>query len=145
MSRSGRILGALLGALLGCGSSQPDAVRMPASGTMMAGDSMAMMATPLIPETLARLDSLELADSTARAIAFSHHAALLSPLLKAIETDLMHMGMHRDPAYEALVDSVRADAAALVPGPRDALRGQVDRVRRMLSGYGAMVGKGKRG
>jgi hypothetical protein len=134
------VVAAMTGAMLACGGPRAEPARMPASGTMMTGDSMTMMATPLIPDALARLDSLESADSTVRAIALAHHVTALPTLLKAIQTDLMHMGMHRDSAYEALVDSVRRDAAGSLASAEATAR-----LRRALSGYTAMVGKGKRG
>jgi len=95
----------------------------------MAGDSMAMMAAPLVAAEATRLDSAASGDTAALA----HHLAAVPALVKAIETDLMHMGMHRDSAYDALLDSVRRDPANL------------EQVRRMLSGYRAMAAKGKRG
>ena len=115
-------------ALTACGKTV-EHPKMPASGTMMAGDSMAMMAVPLVAAEQVRLDSAASGDTAALA----HHVAAVPALVKAIETDLMHMGMHRDSAYDALVDSVRRD-------PND-----LGRVRRMLSGYTAMAAKGKRG
>jgi len=127
----------LLLALAACGSTgQPHGGgRMPASGTMMAGDSMTMMAEPLIAPAVALLDSLGSGD----AAVFSRYTTALPPLLKAMQTDLMHLGMHRDSAYEALVDSVRHDASSPVSAEAAA------RFRRVLSGYTAMVGRGKRG
>jgi len=122
-----------------CGPSKPSPGRMPASGTMMAGDSMAMMALPLVPPALAQLDSLQSPDSAVRALALSHHAETLVPLLRAIQTDLMHMGMHRDSSYEALFDSVRRELVALPTQPH------LEQVRRLLDGYRLMVTKGKRG
>jgi hypothetical protein len=130
----------LVVSIVACSSPKPGPGRMPASGTMMAGDSMAMMALPLIPPAMAQLDSLQSPDSAMRALALSHHAETLVPLLRAIQTDLMHMGMHRDSSYEALLDSVRTETAAAGP-----LQPQLDRVRRLLLGYDAMVAKGKRG
>ena len=114
--------------LIACGTP-PEKTRMPASGTMMAGDSMAMMASALVAAEQARLDSAAAGDTAALA----HHLAALPALVKAVQTDLMHMGMHRDPAYDALIDSVRRDP------------GDLARVRRMLDGYTAMAAKGKRG
>ena len=114
--------------LIACGPP-PEKARMPASGTMMAGDSMAMMASALVAAEQARLDSAAAGDTAALA----HHAAAVPVLIKAIQTDLMHMGMHRDSAYDALIDSVRRDP------------GDLARVRRMLGGYTAMAAKGKRG
>src|SRR5262245_17777086 len=112
----------LLVLLAACGKT-PRSTRMPASGTMMAGDSMAMMAAPLVSAEQARLDSAAVGDSSAVA----RHAEAIPTLIKAIQTDLMHMGMHRDSAYDALVDSVARDPSNL------------DRVRRMLGGYRAMA------
>ncbi len=90
---------------------------------------MAMMAAPLVAAEQARLDSAASGDTAALA----HHAAVLPALVKVIQTDLMHMGMHRDAAYDALVDSVRRDPS------------HIDQVRRVLSGYTSMAAKGKRG
>jgi hypothetical protein len=125
----------LLLALAACGSTGQRHGRMPASGTMMAGDSMTMMAEPLIAPAVALLDSLGSGDGGV----LSRYTTALPPLLKAIETDLMHLGMHRDSAYEALVDSVRRDASS--PASAEAAA----RFRRVLSGYTAMVAKGRRG
>ena len=87
-----------------------------------------MMAAPLVAAEQARLDSASVGDSSA-----ARHVEAIPALIKAIQTDLMHMGMHRDSAYDALLDSVRRDPSNL------------DRVRRMLGGYRTMAAKGKRG
>ncbi len=82
---------ALLG-VIACGTRKTESVKMPASGTMMAGDSMAMMATALVPRVRANLDSLKSATPAVRDSALSHHAAVLDRLLRAMRTDLMHLG-----------------------------------------------------
>jgi hypothetical protein len=138
----------LLG-VAGCGTRKTESVKMPASGTMMAGDSMAMMAAPLVPQVLANLDSLESATPAIRDLALSHHDAALENLLRAMRTDLMHLGMHRDPEYQALADSVEsgpaAIAAASLPDQAEMVRQHHQRGRRLLRLYGALVARGKRG
>ncbi len=132
-----------------CSSKKNDAANMPASGTMMAGDSMAMMAAPMLPRVRAHLDSLASSTAAMHEAAMADHAAVMGGLLQAMQTDLMHMGMHSDAAYEALADSVVKDQAAIAAAPAaqqgELVRQHLDRVRRLMSVYDGMVGKGKRG
>jgi hypothetical protein len=119
---------------------------MPASGTMMAGDSMAMMAGPLLPQVRANLDSLESPTPTHRDAALAHHAAVVESLLRAMRTDLMHLGLHRDAAYQALADSVTSGVAALgaasAADQPELVGRQLQLVRRLVGVYGELVARG---
>jgi hypothetical protein len=132
-----------------CGSKKTDAANMPASGTMMAGDSMAMMAAPMLPKVRLHLDSLASSSAAMHDAAMAGHAAVMGGLLQAMQTDLMHMGMHSDSAYEALADSVVKDQVAIAAAPAaqqaELVRQHLDRVRRLMAVYDGMVGKGRRG
>ena len=129
--------------------AKPAAEKMPATGTLMAGDSMIMKAEPMLPGVRAHLDSLASATSAMRDAAMTAHDSVMRGVLRAMRADLMHMGMHSDSAYEALADSVVKDQADLAAAPAERqpelLRLHLDRVRRLLSVYDVMVAKGKRG
>jgi hypothetical protein len=129
-----------------CGTRKTESVKMPASGTMMAGDSMAMMTTPLLPQLKANLDSLESATPAVRDSALSHHGAVLESLLHAMRTDLMHLGLHRDSAYQALADSAAGGAAAITaasePVQGELVHRHAELVKRLLGVYGDLVTRG---
>jgi hypothetical protein len=135
--------------LVGCEQPKPVAEKMPASGTLMAGDSMTMKAEAMLPAVRAHLDSLGSATPAMHDAAMVAHDSVMRGVLRAMRGDLMHMGMHSDSAYEALADSVVKDQAELSAAPAarqpELLRLHLDRVRRLLSVYDVMVAKGKRG
>ncbi len=113
------MMGGLLGLLFlsGCGE-KPEAGKMPESGTMMAGDSMAMMAMPMFPRVQAHLDSLGSTQPAMHDPAMASHPMVIDSLLGAMQTDLMHLGMNREAAYEALADSAVKDLARIAAAPR---------------------------
>ena len=135
--------------LAACGAPKPVPEKMPATGTMMAGDSMVMKAEPMLPAVRAHLDSLASAAPAMHDAAMAGHDSVMRGVLSAMRSDLMHMGMHSDSAYEALADSVVKDQAEIAGAPSarqpELLRQHLDRVRRLLSVYDVMVAKGKRG
>ena len=135
--------------LAGCGKAPAPPEKMPATGTLMAGDSMVMKAEPMLPAVRAHLDSLASAAPAMHDAAMAGHDSVMRGVLSAMRSDLMHMGMHSDSAYEALADSVVKDQAEIAGAPAarqpELLRQHLDRVRRLLSVYDVMVAKGKRG
>ena len=143
-----RLIALVLGlAAAGCGPGKSEPAKMPASGTMMAGDSMRMMAAPMFPRVMAHLDSLQSATPAMHDPAMATHPALLDSLVRAMQTDLMHLGMNRDSAYEALADSAVKDLAAITAAPptrqNQLLREHLARVHRLMAFYETMVGRNK--
>lgn len=134
-----------LGLSVDCGSGKTDDAKMPASGTMMAGDSMAMMGAPMLPRVQAHLDSLSSATPAMHDAAMTAHSAVMDGLLSAMQTDLMHLGLHRDSTYETLADSTVRDLAriaAAAAAEQDALLHEhLARVRRLMAFYEAMIPK----
>ena len=144
-----RALVAGLVVVAACNAPKPGTEKMPATGTMMTGDSMMMKAGPMLPALLAHLDSLASATPAMHDAAMADHDSALGGVLRAMRADLMHLGMHGDSAWEALADSVLRDealiAAAKAPERAALLARHLERVRRLLSRYDAMAAKGRRG
>lgn len=105
-------------ALASCGgkaaerpAATADSAQMaPASAASAAGMKLEAMA--MLPAVRARLDSLARSPSMMRS-AGSRYEAETRHLVDAMHADMTRMGMHSDPAYEALADSVVAGSAAL--------------------------------
>ena len=138
------IAGLLALGLAACGGRE-ETGEMPQSGTMMAGDSMAMMAMPMFPRVEAHLDSLGSTEQAMHDAAMASHPMVMDSLLSAMQTDLMHMGMNREAAYDALADSAVKDLARIAAAPRaeqDALlQEHLARVRRLMQFYETMIAK----
>ena len=77
-----------------------------------ADSAMTLEAMPMLPGIRASLDSLGREPSMMQK-AGRRHEAETRGLVEAIHSDMTRLGMHSDPAYEALADSVVQGAAAL--------------------------------
>ncbi|MGQ0704237.1 MAG: hypothetical protein ACT4PM_14020 [Gemmatimonadales bacterium] len=141
------MIGGLLALGLAACGEKAETGQMPESGTMMAGDSMTMMAMPMLPRVQAHLDSLASPTPARHDAAMASHAMVIDSLVGAMQTDLMHMGMNRDAAYDALADSAVKDLTRIAAAPRaeqDALlQEHLSRVRRLMQFYETMIAKGK--
>jgi hypothetical protein len=95
---------------------------------------------PMLPEVRAHLDSVAAYPARLHA-AMPEHQAAMRRLVNAMHADMARLGMHSDPGYEALADSIinASDRLATASGPELArLTAQhIDQVRRLATVYEA--------
>jgi hypothetical protein len=95
---------------------------------------------PMLPEVRAHLDSVA-ADPARLHAAMPEHQAEMRRLVNAMHADMARLGMHSDPAYEALADSIvnASDRLATARGAElERLTAQhIDQVRRLATVYEA--------
>lgn len=113
------------------------AAMRPAAGAGVKLEAMAML-----PAVRAQIDSLARSPGMMRS-AGSRYQAEIKQVVDAMHTDMTRLGMHSDPAYEALADSVVDGSAALsTAGGADLERlvaRHVDQVRRLSAVYETKV------
>jgi hypothetical protein len=111
-----------------------------AAATKDAAAPTELQAMPMLPEVRAHLDSVA-ADPAMLHAAMPEHQAEMRRLVTAMHADMARMGMHSDPAYEALADSVvnASDRLATAGGEElERLTAQhIDQVRRLANVYEA--------
>lgn len=91
------------GTLDGTGSRARPAPTDP--GLAVAKDSMELQALPMLPAMRAHLDSDNSGGAMTQA-STPQHRQRVRHFVEATKSDMQRMGMHSDPAYEALTDSV---------------------------------------
>ena len=100
--------------------------------------SMQLKAMPMLPIVRAHLDSIT-SNPAMMDRSMSGHQAEVKHLVAAIHSDMTRLGMHSDPAYEALADSVVKGSARLgTAGGAEFDRlvvQHVDQVRRLAAIY----------
>lgn len=133
----------LLLALAACSGQTPKTGPPADSGT---GDSVTsparlrikLTAMPMLPTFRAHLDSVAAHPAMMRS-SMSQHQTEVRNLVNAMHADMMALGMHSDPAYEALADSVVSGSARLASAGGaefDRLVAQhVDQMRRLAAVY----------
>lgn len=124
---------------------------MPGMGNMpgMTGmQGMGMRSDSLMPMMRAHLDSLAATSPQFATGMLSMHEAMSSRMLDAMGADMTVMRMKPDPAWTALIDSIKKDLADLpaVSGRAlDArLKAHIDRMRRLIAMHEGMMQKMKR-
>jgi hypothetical protein len=121
----------LLLLLLACGGGAGERART---------GEVALQAMPMLPEVRAHLDSVA-ADPARLHAAMPEHQAEMRRLVNAMHADMARMGMHSDPAYEALADSIvnASDRLSTASGAElERLTAQhIDQVRRLATVYEA--------
>lgn len=133
-------------ALASCGGEAPerripeDASEVAAADTGPAGKLEAMAMLPAIRATL---DSM-VRDPGMMKAAGARYPAEAKQLVDAMRADMTRLGMHSDPAYEALADSVVRGSSELSTATGVELEHLVtrhmDQVRRLSAVYQTMVG-----
>ena len=96
----------------------------------------------MLPALRAHLDSLARSPSMMRN-AGSRYQAETRHVVDAMHADMARLGMHSDPAYEALADSVVAGSAALTTAGRAELERlvarHIEQLRRLSAVYETKV------
>jgi len=107
-----------------------------------AKGDMELQASSMLPAMRAHLDSMESGGRLTPA-SMPQHRLQVRNFVRATETDMQRLGMHSDPAYEALADSVLKGlerlAGAGSSGVERLAAEHLDRVRRLASVYEHMV------
>jgi len=105
-------------------------------------DTMERQAVAMLSAMRTHLDSTRSGAAMTEA-SLSQHRLRVRDFMRSAETDMKRLGMHSDPAYEALADSVLRGLEGLArAGGSDLERltaEHVDRVRRLASVYERMV------
>ena len=113
---------------------------MPAPSAPGAGLKLEAMA--MLPAVRAKLDSLARSPSMVRS-AGARYQAETKDVVNAMHSDMTRLGMHSDPAYEALSDSVVQGSAALSAAGGAELERlvarHVDQMRRLSAVYETKV------
>lgn len=108
------------------------------SATSSPRAGMKLTAMPMLPAFRAHLDSVAAHPAMMRR-SMSQHQTEVRNLVNAMHADMMALGMHSDPAYEALADSVVNGSARLASAGGaefDRLVAQhVDQMRRLAAVY----------
>lgn len=103
---------------------------------------MKLEAMAMLPAMRAHLDSLA-RNPSMMSSAGSRYEAETRHVVEAMHTDMTRLGMHSDPAYEALADSVVAGSAALSTAGGAELQRlvtrHVDQLRRLSAVYETKV------
>lgn len=127
------------------GESTPKPAVMTDSVPMRPASSdsgMRLEAMAMLPAVRAQVDSFARSPSMMRS-AGSRYQTEIKHVVEAMHTDMTRLGMHSDPAYEALADSVVHGSAALsTAGGADFERlvaRHVDQVRRLSAVYETKV------
>lgn len=114
----------------------------PESGLPVATDTMELQAVAMLSAMRTHLDSTRSGAAMTEA-SLSQHQLRVRDFMRSAETDMKRLGMHSDPAYEALADSVLRGLEGLAKaGGLDLERltaAHVDRVQRLASVYERMV------
>lgn len=131
-------------ALVGCREKRTEQESaMPGMRGMPGMPGMMMRSDSLLPMMRAHLDSLAAMPPQFMAGMLPAHEAMASQMLDAMGSDMTMMGMRPDPAWTALVDSVKRDLADLPSLSGPALEARVHahvvRMRRLLDMHGRMM------
>lgn len=107
-------------------------------------DRAGMQAAPLIPAMSRHLDSVAATPAMLHQGSLDH-AQRVHELMAAMHADMMRMGMHSNPAYEALADSTVDDLKAMerASGAEyDRLAAaHIEHVHRLMAAYKSKTGK----
>lgn len=107
-----------------------------------SGAGMKLEAMAMLPAVRARLDSLARSPRMARSPG-SRHQAETKDIVDAMQADMTRLGMHSDPAYEALSDSVVQGSVGLSTAGGAELERlvarHVDQLRRLSAVYETKV------
>jgi hypothetical protein len=146
-SRGATLLPLLL--LLACGGGPGERARSGNDSAAVGNRSTGhvdLQAMPMLPEVRAHLDSVAVDPAMLQA-AMPEHQAEMRRLVNAVHADMARLGMHSDPAYEALADSIvnASDRLATASGAElTRLTAQhIDQVRRLADVYEAKTAGGK--
>jgi hypothetical protein len=143
MSYQQAAFGILISVLVACSGRTGQPARTSsdsstADSTETPSSQMPLQAMPMLPGFRAHLDSLAQRPAMMRG-AMSAHRTEVKHLVAAMHSDMMGLGMHSDPAYEALADSVVKGSAALASaGGADFNRRvarHIDQLRRLTAAY----------
>jgi hypothetical protein len=125
--------------------SANDSALPPAAASQSPGNTE-LQAMPMLPQVRAHLDSVA-ADPAMLHASMPEHQAEMRRLVNAMHADMARLGMHSDPAYEALADSIvnASDRLATARGEElQRLAAQhIDQVRRLADVYQAKTGGSK--
>lgn len=129
----------------GGGAERPaataDSTARPSASDSRAGMKLEAMA--MLPGVRAHLDSLAQSPRMMRS-AGSRYQAEIKNVVDAMNGDMARLGMHSDPAYEALADSVVRGSTALASASGAELERlvarQVEQLRRLSAVYETKVG-----
>ncbi len=133
--------------LTACKENRPvDAAQVNrAPAVSQAGDTngnKALQATVLLPTVRKHLDSVQASPGLMQG-QMAAHVALTETLLDAMQADMARLGLHSDPTYSALIDSVLQDVIDLPRASGEKLteleRAHLDRVRRLVAVYETAV------
>ena len=112
----------------------------PAAATNESAGNTELQAMPMLPGVRAHLDSVAADPAMLHATMPEHQAEMRRPV-NAVHADMARLGMHSDPAYEALADSIvnASDRLATARGAElERLTAQhIDQVRRLADVYEA--------
>jgi hypothetical protein len=132
--------------LLACGGGAGERARSgsdsaaPPAATKESTGTVELQAMSMLPQVRAHLDSVA-ADPAMLHAAMPEHQAEMRRLVNAVHADMARLGMHSDPAYEALADSIvnASDRLATARGKElERLTAQhIDQVRRLANVYEA--------
>lgn len=118
------------------------ACKMGSSERASAVGDKELQARPMLPAMRAHLDSTSAGGALTTA-AMPQHQLRVRNFVRATQADMQRLGMHSDPAYEALADSVIQGleqlAGARASDVNRLTADHVDRVRRLASVYERMV------
>jgi hypothetical protein len=142
----------LLLLLLACGGGAGERARSgsdsvpPAADAGQSRGNVELQAMPMLPEIRAHLDSVAAAPAMLHT-AMPEHQAEMRRLVNAVHADMARLGMHSDPAYEALADSIVNASDRLVTASGKELERltaqHIDQVRRLADAYEAKAARGK--
>jgi hypothetical protein len=137
------MLGAfLVVAAAGCGGSKGGGESTPpdssAVGSSGRSSDVQLTAMPMLPGLRAHVDSVAAHPAMIRS-SMSQHQAEVKHVVSAMHADMMALGMHSDPAYEALADSVVQGSTRLATaggaGFSRLVMQHLDQIRRLASVY----------
>ena len=140
--RNSRMLGAfLVVAAAGCGGSKGGRENTPTDsvvGSSGRSSDVQLTAMPMLPGLKAHVDSVAAHPAMIRS-SMSQHQAEVKHVVSAMHEDMMALGMHSDPAYEALADSVVQGSTRLATaggaGFDRLVMQHLDQIRRLASVY----------
>ena len=116
---------------------------MQMDSTMMGGHQMGMDGPAMMPMMRAHMDSMMRMSPEQMTAMMAMHGRMMSEMMDRMGADMRGMQMSGDAKRTALVDSVKADLAAL-PGLQGKelsarMDAHIDRVRRLISMHEGMM------
>jgi hypothetical protein len=112
----------------------------PAAAAKDSAGGVELQAMPMLPAVRAHLDSVAAHPAMLHA-GMPEHQAEMRRLVNAMHADMARLGMHSDPAYEALADSIVNASERLATAGGEELERltaqHIDQVRRLAKVYEA--------